>query len=75
LPNLWRSRRISAAIGAATGAIIGNQSGHSLEGAPLVALLGGIAGLVCSRIYKHKRQNLLKKQPNNIIFNLLKEKD
>lgn len=41
---------LGAALGGATGAIIGHQSGHTLEGAAIGAVLGGLTGLVAHDI-------------------------
>lgn len=43
-PHTKRAAVVGGAIGAGTGAIIGNQSGRALEGAGVGALVGALAG-------------------------------
>lgn len=44
-------------LGAGTGAIIGNQSGHAIEGALIGGALGGIAGLIAHDIKAKKQRD------------------
>lgn len=47
---------LGALIGAGTGAVIGNQSGHAGEGAAIGAVLGGVTGLIAHDVKVHRQR-------------------
>ncbi len=61
-----QSAALGGLLGAAAGGIIGNQSGHALEGALIGAALGGITGAIISN--ERQKRLATKEEAENIYF-------
>ncbi len=61
-----QSAALGGLLGAAAGGIIGNQSGHALEGALIGAALGGITGAIISN--ERQKRLATKEEAENVYF-------